>query len=326
MRGSRGRRGNPTDVRTAQGACRALAPPIDERSHGQEHLLGVQWLRGFESHPRLHVTRTSEFDWGSNPCLPMRGPGSRGIQRLQVADVNGAALPSFPSWTSAWSLMPAADGVRLRPPSLQPLASAQSSGLIIRFNCLRDGNAKRLTRQLLISRLTPGQTFRSGWGSNPCLPSQFCPPTTPVSSKRPQSHGDGRGTKTHTTVGCSGLLEVQTDTTTSIVGWNLHPDGHGPELVREGQVGESAEQRWKLPRPATPGRLACSAHAPPDGPFRPFGRSLRWSGWTDRAHSGDGKGRSCPARPQARSLLRSGRIRQALVERRSRNGVVPIRA
>ena len=60
--------------------------------------------------------------------------------------------------------------VRLRPPSLQQLASAQSSGLIIRFNSLSEGSAGQLAGQLLISRLTPGQTVRSDWGSNTCLP------------------------------------------------------------------------------------------------------------------------------------------------------------
>lgn len=52
-------------------------------------------------------------------------------------------LPSFPSWTPARSLMPAVDGDHLRPPLRQPLASAQSSGLIIRFNSLRHGSGNR---------------------------------------------------------------------------------------------------------------------------------------------------------------------------------------
>ena len=95
--------------------------------------------------------RTSGFDGG-------RTPASQCVGRE-------AGERADPSWTSAWSLMPAGDGVCLRPPSLQLLASTQSSGLIIRYSGLRDGR-KELTS---ILSQTPGPTCGPDWGANPCL-------------------------------------------------------------------------------------------------------------------------------------------------------------
>jgi hypothetical protein len=125
----------------------ANTPPTQERAAFRTASQEAQEVRGLTCEAR-RARRSCYKDW-------RRATLAQLVERLIRNQQVSGSIPeggSIPSLTSGFilgfeSLPPdlpkrdvglesraAADGVRLRPPSLQPLASAQRSGLIIRFD------------------------------------------------------------------------------------------------------------------------------------------------------------------------------------------------